>query len=692
MSLKDAVLEIGCEELPSSYIGPALDQMRAAATTLLQEHRLVPQAIRCFGTPRRLTLYFEGLPEMQEDIVQEVTGPPVAVAFDAHGLPTRAGEGFARAQGVSVSSLQRKTTPKGEVVSAVKRVSGRLTSEILYDVFPQIVRKIRFPKVMRWGDGDTQFARPLRWILAVFSHTVIPFEVAGLRADRLSYGLRVLKLGPLDIDVATRYLEVLRGAGVLADPAERLAETRRCVAEAAKSRGFELIEDEGLLKDVNNLIESPEAVSGEFDPVYLTLPSEVIVTAMREHQKFFAMKTPEGKLVPGFITVINGHRDRHDLIRGSNEAVLKARLEDAKFFWHEDVKVPLADWAGKLSGITWLEGMGTLSDKAERLKKLARSLAPLAGVEPTALEKAALLAKADLATNMVREKEFTSLQGVMGGLYAVEQGLGLSVAKAIGEHYRPRWAGDDLPASPEGSLLSVADKLDTIVGCFKAKLIPTGSQDPFALRRQALGVILIVLKNRWEISLPQLIQKALAGYGAAKSPKLVQAIEEFFQGRLQSVLEGRELPYDVVNMALAAPAKTLVEFVERSEALNRLKNTQDFQAMATAAGRVIRILPEKRGKAKWSKTLFQVPEEKALGEAVQDAAPMVHAAVAQGQWEEAIRALGTLTQPVHGFFEKVLVMDKNPKVKTNRLALLGSAADLYLTVGDFRKLVYSSPA
>lgn len=690
MPLKDAVLEIGCEEIPSSYIRPAMDQMRSTAQTLLAESRLSARAIRCYSTPRRLALTFEGLPEMQEDVVQEVTGPPVTVAFDAQGLPTRAGEGFARAQGVAVSALQRKTTPKGEVVSAVKRVSGRLTSEILFEVFPQIVRKVRFPKTMRWGAGDFLFARPIRWILAVFSRAVIPFEVAGLRADRVTYGLRVLKQGPLDVEDATRYLEILRGAGVLADPEERLLETRRLVEEAARSRGFQLIADAGLLQDVNNLLESPEAVSGDFDPAYLSLPSEVIVTAMREHQKFFAMNESDGRLAPGFITVINGRRERHDLIRKSNEAVLKARLEDAKFFWREDLKTPLAQWAEKLSGITWLEGQGTLADKAARVKKLVKALAPLAGVESTEVEQAALLAKADLATHMVREKEFNSLQGVMGGLYAKAQGLSPRTALAIGEHYRPRWSGDDLPTSLEGSILSVADKLDTLVGCFKAGLIPTGSQDPFALRRQGLGVLLIVLKNRWDVSLSDLVAKALAGYGGGRSAKLASEIEEFLRGRLQSVLEGRELAYDAIAAVLSAPGESLTSMVERVETVSRLKGTREFQELATAAGRVLRILPEKLPPPKPSKALLKLPEETGLFAAVQSATGGLRSAADAGRWEDVVGHLSTLTPAVHAFFEKILVMDKDPRVKRNRLALLSQAAGLYRTVCDFRKLVTPS--
>lgn len=690
MTLKDAVLEIGCEEIPSSYIGPALEQLRATVTAALEENRLSPKNIQCYATPRRLTLALEALPELQEDIELEVTGPPVSVAFGKDGAPTKAGEGFARAQGVELSALGRKKTPKGEVVCCVKKVKGRPTDQVLAEAFAQAIQKIRFPKVMHWGDGDFLFARPIRWILALFGEAEVPFRVAHLSSGRVTHGLRVLKMGPLPVPSAGKYLEVLRGAGVLADPAERLEKTRQCVEAAARERGAVLIEDEELLKDVNNLIESAEAVAGDFDPAYLTLPSEVIVTAMREHQKFFAMRTLDGKLVPGFITVINGHRDRHDLIRKSNEAVLKARLEDAKFFWHEDVKVPLATWGEKLSGITWLEGQGTLSDKAKRVERLARSLGKTVGVASGPAEKAALLCKADLATNMVREKEFNSLQGVMGGLYASAQGLGDEVAAAIGEHYRPRFAGDELPGTPSGSLLSVADKMDTIAGCFKAGMIPTGSQDPFALRRQALGVLLIVLKNRWAIGVEDLVREALEGYGAASDAKLAKSIDEFIQGRLQTVLEGRSLAYDAVNAVLATQGGKLAERVERAEAVHRMKDTETFKVLATAAGRVLRILPPERPSGEVSEALFTTGEEAALWKAFASASPKAKDAVHKGDWEALAVVLGSLEPAVHAFFEKVLVMDKDPKVKANRLALLRETGDLFLALCDFRKLVYAS--
>ena len=696
MILKDAILEIGCEELPSSYIRPAIDQMVAAAEASLKDHHLTYQRLYTYYTPRRLALFFKGLPEMQQDASKEVTGPLVSIAFDQHGLPTRAGEGFAKAQGVSAASLRRQMTPKGEVVVAVKKGGGRLTSEILAGVFPEVIKKIRFPKVQRWGNGDFLFARPIRWVCAVFSRSVIPFEIAGLYSSRETRGLRALKQGPLDVVEAGDYLEVLRQGGVIADPDERRQAIWNKVQQAASEKNTTVIPDSDLLNDVNNLIESPDVVMGAFDPKYLDLPEQVIVTAMREHQKYFALRGKGEKLAPYFIGVVNGTpRDKGVVIR-ANEGVLKARLEDAKFFVAEDLKLPLETWAEKLSGITWLEGMGTMADKGARLEGLVHKLAALCGTPKETAKtagEAALLCKADLATNIIREKEFNSLQGVMGGIYASRQGKP-EAGEAIQFHYYPRYSGDKLPPRGAASLLSMADKLDTIVGCFKARIIPTGSQDPFALRRQALGVLQILLENKYKVSLEDLIKAVEKQYGEKSKGKEVPEILEFLKSRLQTVLEGKGLSYDVINAVTATEAPTLIEMVSKAEAVQKHKMDPDFQKLVTAAGRVLRILPEKKIPDKVSKPLLKMPEEKDLFEKIQFAEKLIADTDrnSEGYYEEIVRHLETLVEPVHAFFEKVMVMDKDAKVRNNRLALLRQAADLLLILCDFRKLVYASEA
>lgn len=693
-NLKDAVLEIGCEELPSSYIRPAIDQMVSAAEASLKEHKLTCQKIYTYYTPRRLALFFKGMHEMQSDNSHEVTGPLVSVAFDAHGLPTRAGEGFAKAQGISAAALKRKMTPKGEVVVAMKKSGGRLTSEILADVFPAIIKKIRFPKVQRWGSGDFQFARPIRWVLAVFSRSVIPFEVAGLYSSRETQGLRALKLGPLDVVEAGDYLEILKQGGVIADPDERRQAIWNKVQQAAAEKNATVIPDPDLLNDVNNLIESPDVILGSFDPQYLDLPEQVIVTAMREHQKYFALRDEKGSLAPCFIGVINGTPVDKSVVIRANEGVLKARLEDARFFVSEDLKVPLETWAEKLSGITWMEGMGTMADKSLRLQKLVKKIAVQCKVSKDVsktAEEAALLCKADLATNIIREKEFNSLQGYMGGFYAIRAEK-QAVGEAIQRHYWPRFSGDQLPGTPESSLLSMADKLDTLVGCFRAGVIPSGSQDPFALRRQALGVLQILLDRKYAVSLEDLIQSAQSGFAGKAKPKEAGEILEFFKGRLQSVLETKGLSYDVVNAVTATEASTLIAMVAKAEAVQKYKADPDFQKLVTAAGRVLRILPEKGVTDKVSKPLLKLEEEKDLHEKIQFAKQLVADADPDSSdyYEQIADHLETLIEPVHAFFEKVMVMDKNAKIRKNRLALLKQAAQVLLVLCDFRKLVYGT--
>jgi glycyl-tRNA synthetase beta chain len=695
MLLKDAVLEIGCEELPSSYIRPAIDQMVAAAQASLKEHRIQVQQIQTFYSPRRLTLFFKGLPEMQQEVSKEVTGPLVSIAFDEHGLPTRAGEGFAKAQGVSAASLKRAQTPKGEVVVAIKKAGGRLTSEILAEVFPEVIKKIRFPKVQRWGNGDFLFARPIRWVCAVFSRTVVPFEIAGLFSSRETYGLRAAKLGPLDVIEAGDYLGVLRQGGVIADPKERRQLTWEKIKEAAAQIGAVVVEDKELLDDVNNLIESPEAILGTFDPKYLELPDQVIVTAMREHQKYFSLRDGQGVLSPYFISVINGTPREKKIVIRANEGVLKARLEDAKFFVAEDRKIPLQAWAEKLSGITWLEGMGTMADKSLRLSKLVKKIGELCGESKETIkitEAAALLCKADLATNIIREKEFNSLQGYMGGYYAICENQ-QAVGETIQRHYWPRFSGDKLPGTKESALLSLSDKIDTIVGCFKAGLIPTGAQDPFALRRQALGAIQIILENKYPVSLESLVQASQKLFaGKASEAGFVQEVVDFLKGRLQAVMESKDLSYDVVNAVVATKTSSLVDLVAKAEAVKKLKMGPDFQKLATAAGRVLRILPEKKITAKVAKPLLKLEEERDLYEKVLSAQRLVDEADRDGEtyYEDVAVHLQSLVAPIHAFFEKVMVMDKNAKIRNNRLALLKQTAEVLLVLCDFRKLVYAS--
>ncbi|HOV79721.1 MAG TPA: glycine--tRNA ligase subunit beta, partial [Bacillota bacterium] len=510
---KDYLLEIGVEEMPARFMEPALLELKETASVILKEQRLPFKNVETYGTPRRLTLYVEGLAGSQEPLEVEVKGPAAKVAFKPDGTPTRAAEGFARSQGVAVDDLIRKALGHVEYVFAVKREAGRPAREVLSEVAPAFINGLHFPKPMRWGDLEVRFARPIRWIVSLFGDEVVEFEFAGLKAGRTTCGHRFLSKEPVVLACPEEYFKKMRSNYVLVDPEER----RRCiwqqVRELAAAAGGMVEEDGDLLDEINNLVEYPTALVGEFSRDYLKLPREVLVTPMREHQRYFPVVGPDGNLLPKFIAVKNGTADHLDTVRAGNEKVLRARLADADFFFREDLKTPLAEKVPALKKIVFQESLGTVYDKVLRLSTLADYLASEAGAseqDRRVALRAAHLAKADLVTNMVYE--FPELQGVMGREYAERSGEPREVALAVFEHYLPRFAGDRLPRTMPGKILSMADKIDNIVGCFAIGIQPSGSQDPYALRRQALGISHIVLDGKFAVRLPELVEKAYRGY------------------------------------------------------------------------------------------------------------------------------------------------------------------------------------
>jgi glycyl-tRNA synthetase beta chain len=705
MSLKSALLEIGCEELPASYIQPAVSQMKNLVEAQLKDHRLSCQNIEMLYTPRRLSLYLVGLPEMQDDVVQEVLGPPVTVAFDVHGLPTRAGEGFARSQGVAVSSLKRMTTPKGEVVMAVRKMQGKLTSEILGLIFPEIIQKIRFPKVMRWGETNFQFARPIRWICAIFSKTIISFEIAGVWSSRETYGLRSLKNESSDVTNVDEYKGILKQNGVWVDPQERLNRIKDLLQTAAQQLEAQLIEDQALLDEVSNLVECPDVIVGKIDPRYLNLPSPVIITAMREHQKYFALSDKNQNLLPYFIGIINGRPLNKQFIIQMNENVLKARLEDALFFYEEDLKISINQWAKKANEITWLEKMGTVGDKCQRLQVLVTQLGHLLKLDSSKvifLQEAAQLCKADLATNLIREKEFNTLQGIMGGIYARLQDKPQEIAQAIQEHYQPRFSEDLIPPSDLGAILSLADKLDTLFGCFKLGLVPTGSKDPLALRRQAFGIIKIILDREFPLSIQDILNlmqgKRNDGkylYGKSISVKIQTMISEFILERFQTtVLEIYSRQYqlnissDILQAALNNAETPLPKLFEKVEILTRNKPENWFIDITKAAVRISRILVSDGSKSHFKEELLKMPEEVELYRAVDNVQKKFAQLKNQYDYEAQLEILKDLLNPINNFFDKVLVMDKNKEIRNNRFGLLNQTLELFMKVCDFRKVSY----
>jgi glycyl-tRNA synthetase beta chain len=684
---QELLFEIGTEEIPSGYLPPALEELKAAASRLLAEQRLAFTDIRTLGTPRRLVLFADGLPERQADARREVVGPPKAAAFDAEGKPTRAAEGFARAQGVAVEALQVRALERGEYLLAVQEERGARTADVLAGLLPKLLAALSFPKFMRWGEGTLRFVRPIRWLLAIYDGRVVPFEIDGLKTGGKTYGHRFLAPRGVRVRSFREYLEILEDRFVIADPARRRELVRTQAAEAAAAVEGRPVLDDALVEAVADLVEFPTAVCGAFKPEYLELPREVIVTPMQKHQRYFPMVDAAGNLLPHFVAVSNMRAKDMGLILQGNERVLRARLNDAEFFFREDRKRPLAERLPELRQIIFQEKLGSVADKAQRLQRLAGWIA--AQVDPAArpsAERAALLCKADLPTAMV--KEFPNLQGIMGREYARLSGEAPEVCQAIEEHYLPRFAGDRLPPSGAGATVALADRLDSIVGCFGIGLVPTGSEDPYALRRAALGVVQTVLQRGWHLPLDEAVACAQAGFGDAgglKAEATRQAVLEFLRSRTQAVLAERGLPGDVIDAVLSAGSNDIADVARRADALGVLRREADFAELATAFRRVVGIIP--RGFDRPVETTRLVEgAERALYAQTVELKGEVERLVAARDYLGALRRIAALRPVVDMFFEEVLVIGPDEGLTQNRFALLKTVGNLFARIADFTKI------
>ncbi|MTV50156.1 glycine--tRNA ligase subunit beta [Heliobacillus mobilis] len=690
METRDLLLEIGTEEIPAKFMAPALAQLKDLAEKGLQEVRLSFTEIKTYGTPRRLVLMVKGVATRQDDLELEVKGPAVKAAYDSQGNPTKAVQGFARSQGVDISSLITKELSGVPYVYAIRKETGRFAEEVLPQLLRNCISGLNFPKPMRWAWGDTRFARPIRRLVALFGEDILPLEIEGVIAGRKTTGHRFLGGGSITLANPGEYLEKMEQAFVVVDHEQRKAMIWQQITDLAASEGGNVEEDPGLLEEISHLVEYPTALCGQVDPSFMHLPAEVIITPMKEHQRYYPVKDGEGKLLPKFITVRNGNADHLDVVRQGNEKVLRARLSDAAFFYAEDQKQPLAAFADKLKKIVFQESLGTVYERVEREISLTGILADHLGFSGDVKQRAmraAQLAKADLVTHMVYE--FPELQGIMGEKYARLSGEEPTVAQAIREHYQPRFSGDETPKTIEGTLVALADKLDAIVGCFSIGIIPTGSQDPYALRRQAQGICQIILSGNLSLSLSTAIEQAYHLYQKAiTSARSLEEVEkdlaEFFRQRLRYLLGEEGIRYDVIEAVLAEGIDQPLEVFKRAKALTALRSVDAFSALITAYTRAAN-LAKKGGQEPIRPELFESPSEKELYEALEQAQAKIEQS--QGDYDVTLRALAELRPAVDHFFDAVMVMAEKAEVRENRLALLNEVVGLTAGIADLSKIV-----
>ncbi len=684
----ELLFEIGTEEIPAGFLSKAVVDMEEIISKTLTEKRIAFEGIRCLATPRRLVLYIADLAEKQEDQTIEKLGPAKKAAFDENGQPTKAAAGFARGQGLEVSQLETIATEKGEYLGARKTIAGQDTKDLLPDILKDFMLAIPFRKSMRWANYDLRFARPVHWILALYGGNVVPLKIEDIESGNVSYGHRFMSPAPFAVTGFEDYLNKARENFVIVDPAERKKLILEEAQKSAAQVGGKLFYTDELLETVSFIVEYPVITRGGFDEDFLKIPKEVLTTTMISHQKYFPVVNEEGKLLPYFIAVSNTKPRDISVVAKGNERVLRARLADASFFFEEDKKVPLEDRVESLKKVVFHTLLGTSHKKVLRFRKLAVKIA--SKVKPSVkknVDRAALLAKADLESLMVGE--FSELQGIMGREYALLAGEKTEIANAIYEHYLPIVAGGDLPQTDEGAIVGIADKMDTIVGFFGVGLPPTGTADPYALRRQALGIINIILFHRYSLGLNFLIDESLALLkDVLKKPAddVKKDILEFFKGRLQNQLITQGYAYDTVDAVLSADIDDLVLVIEKIKALEAFRQNPDFEPISVAFKRVDNILKDFHD-GQIDVNLLSADAEINLFSSFDNIKTRVEKGIAEKDFSAALNKLAALRPSVDAFFDNVMVMDKDEKVRLNRLSLLADISALFHKIADFSKIV-----
>ncbi len=686
---RELFLELGCEELPAGYVTSALAELGPRLAQALVGARLEHGEPRVYGTPRRLAGVVR-VASRQKDLAEAVTGPPVSAAFDEQGQPTRAAEAFARKLGLAVGALEKVQTEKGVYLVGRRSETGRPAGDVLPGVVGDVLRGFKFKKSMRWSSLEQTFARPVRWLIALFDGEVLPVECFGCRAGRRSVGHRFLAPQPFDVGSADEWLSELRRRFVVADVEERRQLVEAELARVERDAGVRRVPDAALIEEVTQLVEYPTAVLGTFPASFLDLPREVIVHSMRAHQRFFAFEAADGRLHPSFATIAGTVVRDVAVVRAGNERVLRARLEDARFCHDEDRKHTLEEQAEKLGRVVFQAKLGTVAEKVTRIRAIAAELAARLGADAARVDRAAALCKADLVTRMVGE--FPDLQGVMGRDYARRQGVEAGICDALAEHYLPRGAADGLPKGDLGAIVGLADRIDTLVGCFAVGLEPTGSADPFALRRAALAIVAVLLDRGWSVPLSWLADLAARqGLGTPGVQAAAPRVVEFLRTRLRGVL-GEAHPADVVEAVLAVSGDDLPDARARVEALTQLRRREDFDPLGVAFKRVANLLKTQPDAAvAFDAALGAAPAERALYERWRDVSARVQPMVEARDYAAALTALADLRTPVDRLFGEVLVMDPDPRVRANRLALLGLVGAVFSGIADFKLLQVTEP-
>lgn len=698
--MPEFVLEIGVEEMPARFVPKLRDELASLLTARLDESMVSYGEVTTYATPRRITACIADVAEERTSQVEEVTGPPRRIAFDDDGNLTKAGQGFAKTQGVDESDLYVVETGKGEYLAAKKTLGGGRAVEVLPEICADAVGHLSFPKKMKWGSLDFHFGRPMRWLLALMGDTVVDFEMAGLRSSNETTGHRVMGRGPFSVPSAEKYVQVVTEQGkVTLDPEVRKAQIIEEGNAQAKQVGGSIVWTDSLLDEVSNLVEYPRPILGSIDAKYLQLPRQVLLTSMQSHQKSFGVEDANGDLLPYFLTTLNLNPEDLDLVRKGWERVLKARLEDARFFWEADNATDLDVWLNKLENVVFLGPLGSMGDKTRRLEKLCRKIAQRIHCDTLpadikAAGRAGRLAKADLVSEMVNE--FDSLQGIMGGIYASRKGESEFVAQALAEQYLPAGPESPVPSSLGGAILSMADKADTLAGCFGLKKIPTGANDPYALRRAVLGISRIILHHGLDLDVMELLRWAQEGYTDVRwklEPKdALEQLGEFFSQRLRAYFTGKGYATRVVTAAIGAGFADVRVLQQRIEALDGFSRSEDFeQAVLTfkRAANIIRKQGEESGadlSGNFEPDMLQEDAEKVLADKLEETGPRFEERWQQGDFRALFAILGELRPAVDGFFDNVMVMCDDAALRSNRLNLLKALVDRLSRLADFSQL------